>query len=207
MKFRYWALKLCAIIILIFILQQIFPAITENFKLVSADILTRPWILFTSIFLHSGILHLCYNLFALALFGTILEKIIGSKRFLILFIVAGILASIGSSFIYISALGASGAIFGILGCLVILRPKGIAFVYGLPMPLWIAAFVWAFFDIAGLFAPSKTANLAHLIGLAVGLIYGLTIRKRFAERRKIRKREPWPDDHTIEEWEDHYMKK
>lgn len=206
MRIGYWALKLCGILIFIFIIQQIFPFITLEFKLVSADIFTRPWILFTSVFLHGGILHLCYNLFALALFGTITEKVIGSRRFLLLFIVAGILASFGSSFLYTSALGASGAIFGILGCLVMLRPKGTAFVLGVPMPLWIAAIVWGALDITGLFAPDKIANLAHLIGLAIGLLYGLTLRKRFAITTKQKRYEPWPDDYTIEQWEDRYMK-
>lgn len=206
MKIGYWALKLCGIIAVIFILQQIFPFITLEFKLVSSDVFTRPWILFTSIFLHGGILHLCYNLFALALFGTITEKIIGTKRFILLFIVSGILAGIGASFLYISALGASGAIFGILGCLVVLRPKGIAFALGVPMPLWVAAFVWAGLDILGLFAPDKTANLAHLVGLAIGLIYGFSLKRKHIQTKR-KKSDSWPNEHTIEQWEDNYMKR
>ena len=206
MKMKFYALWLSAFIIFIFILQRIFPIITGNFMLISSEVLIRPWILLTSIFLHSNILHLIYNLFALALFGTLLEKIIGSKKFILLFIISGVLAGIGSCFIYNAALGASGAIFGILGCLIILRPKGVVFVYGLPMPLFIAAFVWIALDIFGLFAPDNIANLAHLVGLAIGLIYGCTIRKKYIQKIKP-KQKIEIDESLIEEWERTYMKK
>lgn len=206
MRFRYCTLWLCGLIAAVFILQQIFPWITESFKLVSGDVLSRPWILLTSVFLHSGVLHLIYNLFALVLFGLVTERIIGSGRMLLLFILSGILASIGSCFIYHSALGASGAIFGIMGCLVMLRPKGVMFVYGMPMPLWISAFVWAAFDILGLFAPGNVANLAHLAGLGFGLVFGLFLRARFAIHAQKRER-VHIDENILRFWEDHYMRR
>jgi len=80
------------------------------------------WRFVSAIFLHDGIIHLIYNLFALALFGFILEKLIGSKRFLIVFFASGIIANLIAVNFYNSSLGVSGAIYGILGCLVILKP-------------------------------------------------------------------------------------
>lgn len=206
MKFKYCTLWLCGLIVAMFMLQQIFPPITESMKLVSSDVFARPWILLTSVFLHSGALHLVYNLFALVLFGLVLEGIIRPRKLLLLFIASGILASIGSSLIYHSALGASGAIFGVMGCLVMLRPKGVVFVYGMPLPLWMAAFVWAAFDIFGLFAPSNVANLAHLVGLGFGLVYGLFLRSGFAIRAQ-RKESVHIDDGIMRIWEDHYMRR
>jgi len=207
------ALLLSVFMIFIFILQKIFPIITQNFMLISSDVLKKPWILVTSIFLHSNVLHLVYNLFALLLFGLLTEKIIGSKNFLALFFISGILASIGSSFIYNAALGASGAIFGIIGCLIMLRPKGVILLYNIPMPMWLAGIVWAVADLSGLFAinNSNIANLAHLIGLATGLVYGIIIRKKYRRYKDKELREKQSkieiDESEIENWENNYMRR
>jgi len=198
-------LWLCLFLVLIFILQSIFPVITENFILVSSTAYAKPWTLLTSVFLHSSFLHLLYNIFALVLFGIITERIIGTKKFMILFFLSGIIASFFSIFLYNSVLGASGAIFGIIGCLVVLRPKNVVFVYGMPLPLFIAAFVYAAIDILGLFAPSGTANLAHLSGLAFGLVYGFAIRRKYKiEYKKQEKLEI--DEYSVRRWEDDYLR-
>src|SRR3989344_7794471 len=95
MKYNHhWTLKLVGILVVIFILQLIFPLITDLFILKSGDIFSRPWILLTSIFLHGGLGHLLLNGFALALFGSILEEIIGSKKILLLYFTGGIIASL-----------------------------------------------------------------------------------------------------------------
>ena len=160
----------------------------------------RPWILLTAVFLHANISHLFYNLFALALFGFILESIIGTRKFLILFFVAGLIASTVSLPFYARALGASGAIFGIIGMLGVLRPKLMVWVYGMPMPMIMALFVWGSGDILGIFAPSGTANIAHLGGLALGVIAGLRYRKQFQEKKP--KKEVIPiDEEKVKEWE------
>ncbi|MBS3149278.1 rhomboid family intramembrane serine protease [Candidatus Woesearchaeota archaeon] len=106
------------------------------------DAFNRPWTLITSIFLHGSLEHLMYNLFALALFGIILENVIGTRKFLVLFFISGLFASVISSFFYNSALGASGAIYGILGALVVLRPTMQIWAYYIPMPMYIAGLVY-----------------------------------------------------------------
>lgn len=205
MKIKYVSLWLCLFLILIFIFQSIFPVITENFILVSSKVSEKPWTLLTSVFLHSNFLHLLYNIFALALFGAILENIIGTRKFIILFFISGILASLSSIFIYNVVLGASGAIFGVIGCLIILRPKKNVLVYGMPMPLFIAGIIYAVIDIFGLFAPSNTANLAHLSGLVFGLVYGFFLRKNYAIRT-IKKEKSNIDEDLVQRWEDDYLK-
>ncbi|MBS3138837.1 rhomboid family intramembrane serine protease [Candidatus Woesearchaeota archaeon] len=114
---------LVGICIAAFIAQTVIPGFTGLFVLVSAQVLERPWTLVTAIFLHGDLGHLLFNMFALTLFGAILESIVGRKKFLLIFFVGGVIASIGSIFLYKAALGASGAIFAILGTLAILRPK------------------------------------------------------------------------------------
>jgi membrane associated rhomboid family serine protease len=77
----------------------------------------QPWRIITCMFLHFGVVHLAVNMFGLYSLGTFLEPHIGSARFMIIYMICGIAASITSLFFnsYIISAGASGAIFGIYG--------------------------------------------------------------------------------------------
>ena len=160
-----------------FALQFIIPGFTESFLLIGSDIFTRPWILLTSMFLHGGIAHLFFNMYVLFMFGSLLESKIGTKKFLIIYFLSGILASFGSSFLYARALGASGAIYGLLGAMIIMLPELRVMPLFIPiqMKLWQALIFFAFLD---LFVFSGIAVMAHIIGAIVGLIYALTIKKQ-----------------------------
>lgn len=206
-EIRYYSLALCGIIFLVFLLQSLFPAITDGFKLVSADIMERPWILITSIFLHADIVHLLYNLFGLALFGSILEAKIGSKPVLTLFFISGIIAGFAAIFFYNSALGASGAVFGIIGALAVMRPGMVVWVSYMPMPMFVAAFFWAVGDIFGLFMPGNIANAAHLGGLAAGILYGFYLRVQLPEEKKAEKVSLNISESEWNMWEEKYMLK
>jgi len=208
------ALKLVGILIVIFILQIIFPVITDLFVLKASDIFTRPWILLSSIFLHGSVVHLLLNGFALALFGSILEGIIGSKKFLTIYFIGGIIANIifvfGLPLLYIIgmpssdyALGASGAIFSLLGLLTVLRPGMTVWISYMPMPMWVAAIVWAMQDLLGIFIPDNIANFAHLGGLVFGLISGFFYRNlKDTKRKHVRKDNNMAlSKEEIEEWE------
>ena len=194
------ALWLSLIIFVIFIFQLIIENFTDLFILDSRLVVPRVWTLLTAIFLHSGMVHLLYNLFGLALFGSILEHVIGSRKFLYLFFVSGLVASIVSLPFYTRVLGASGAVMGILGMLGILRPKLAVWLYGMPMPMIVALFVWGIGDVIGIYAPSGTANIAHLGGLGIGVIAGFYYRKQFKER-KDEKEEVHIDEEKVKEWE------
>jgi len=194
------ALWLSLVIFIIFILQAILENFTDFFILDSRLVIPRVWTVLTAVFLHSGLPHLMYNLFGLALFGSILEHIIGSKKFLILFLVAGLAASVVSLPFYTRVLGASGAIFGILGMLGILRPKLAVWLHGMPMPMIVALFVWGVGDIIGIYTPSGTANIAHLGGLFVGVVAGFHYRKKFKEQ-KPKKEDVYIDEEKVKEWE------
>lgn len=200
-KYNYWSsLWLSLGIFVVFIIQITVSGFTDFFILNTNHILTRPWTLITAVFLHSNLVHLLYNLFGLALFGVILENIIGTKKFLKLFFIAGLVASLASVPFYDRVLGASGAIFGIIGMLAILRPKMVIWLYGMPMPMFIALIVWAVIDIFGIFFPSGTANIAHLAGLAVGIVLGITNYKKYKENRP-KKESINIDEKKVKEWE------
>lgn len=203
---RWLALWLTLFISAIFVIQVIFPPLTEDFLLISSDVYERPWILVTPIFLHGDITHLLYNMLALATFGSILEKSIGERKFLFVFFITGLISSIASTFLYTSVLGASGAVFGVIGALALLRPRMVVWALGVPMPMVVAAAAWSTLDIIGLFSPSGIANLGHLGGLFAGLILGIVWRKKYPEPKK-RKSEKILKDEDVDEWEKHYMKK
>ncbi|MAE42433.1 hypothetical protein CMO93_01565 [Candidatus Woesearchaeota archaeon] len=201
MKHNYLSsLWLSLLIFIIFIFQKLMANFTDIFILDTSLALTRPWTLLTAIFLHSGMLHLLYNLLGLILFGLILEHIIGTKKFLKLFFIAGLAASLVSLPFYDRVLGASGAIFGILGMLAILRPKMTIWLYGMPMPMILALFIWAAIDIFGIYFPSGTANIAHLAGLAIGIAAGIYFRPKYKEK-KHKKEDINIDEEKVKEWE------
>jgi len=203
---RYYTFYIAAACVLAFIIQSVVPGFTDAFLLDSAKVLYEPWLLVTSMFLHGGLEHILYNMFALLLFGIMLEHIIGGKRFIRLYFMAGIIASIGSAIFYPQSLGASGAIYGIIGCLAVLRPRMTVWVFNIPMPMIIAAVLWAAIGVFGIFFPSTTADAAHLFGMFFGMAYAFPLRRAFGERHERRAAEKVLSEEEMEEWEGKYMR-
>lgn len=170
---------------LMFLLELIFP-IDMLFSFIPILAFTQPWRFVTSIFLHANIAHLFFNMFALIMFGNYLELKIGSKRYLTIFFLAGIVGNLAYWLTdpesLIPAVGASGAIYGVIGALAVIQPELMVYVGYVPMPIIVAAILWALISIVGMFTPSNIAHQAHLAGLVVGAIYGYRIRKE--ERKK-----------------------
>lgn len=188
MKFEIRSVVMPLIVLnaIIFLLQLVLGAnFTNSLILVSSDILARPWILLTSMFLHAGINHLLFNMYALLIFGPLLEQKIGVKRFIFVYLLSGIVAALLSSFFYERALGASGAIMGIIGALIILMPDlGLLLFFVVPVPLWIAGIIYAAIDFFGIFFPSGIGNIAHLVGMGCGLLYGFYLKKQSGKFQK-----------------------
>lgn len=206
-NFRFYTLWLALICVIAFILQVIIPEFTDLFVLNSSAIYNLEiWRFVSAIFLHSGVPHLLYNMFALVFFGFVLEKLIGGKKFLLIFFASGIIANIISVNFYSSSLGASGAIMGIIGCLAIIRPLMMVWTIG-PMPMILAAIVYIFIDLFGVFYPTGVGNIAHLSGIAIGTFAGLLLRavnKNWSFREKREK--VFISEDYIRNWEDGYMK-
>jgi len=83
------------------------------------------WRMVTAMFLHANFLHIAFNMYALYFAGSILEQVIGRWRFLLLYLAAGIAGSAGA-LLYTPerpTVGASGAIFGVLGALFVLERR------------------------------------------------------------------------------------
>ena len=78
------------------------------------------WRLFTAMFLHIGVLHLLFNLYALNALGPLVEGYFGSVRYLAIYILAGLFGSLASfAFSPVISAGASGAIFGLAGAITV----------------------------------------------------------------------------------------
>jgi membrane associated rhomboid family serine protease len=208
-EFNYYAFKLSLICVIVFILQTIFSGFTDLFVLNNFAWI-EVWRFVSSIFLHGGIGHLAYNLFALILFGSILEKIIGGRKFLFVFFVTGILANLISVNFYDSSLGASGAIFGIIGALIFIRPMMTVWAFGMPMPIFVAGILWVVGDLigaVGFFSGvplDNTGNIAHLVGVFFGLIIGFFMREK---SQSLRKNNLQIDEIQIRNWERHFIEK
>lgn len=202
-KMHYYSIALIVICAIVFIVQSFVHGFTDFFLLNSSLIGERPWILITSVFLHGSLSHLAFNMFALFIFGLLLEKFIGSRKFLAVFFLSGLIASIASSFAYSSSLGASGAIYGVIGMLAVIRPKMLVWTYGVPMPMVAAAAFYLVLDLAGLFYPTEIANAAHIAGLVCGAVIGLMVRK--PEPKQETKREKILSDVEFKDWEDRWM--
>lgn len=180
-----WTFVLIGVCIIVFILELFTPIIQYTY-FVPAYAFSRPWTFFTSIFLHADFNHLFFNMFALFIFGIYLEPKISKTNYLLIFFLAGIVGNLGYMLTNLGStipgLGASGAIYGIMGAVAILEPYAIIYLGFVPMPMIMAAFVWTITEFLGLFAPGYIAHGAHLAGLFIGAAFGFYLRRQ----RRIR---------------------
>lgn len=133
------------------------------------------WRLFTSLFLHFGILHLLMNMYALVYIGVLLEPLIGKLKFLIVYLIAGLAASTCSLWWYdftISA-GASGAVFGMYGVFIALLLSGLTN-FKDKKGILVSMLLFVGFNLLN-GVKGGIDNAAHIGGLVGGTLIGLTI--------------------------------
>lgn len=153
---------------------------------------------FSSMFLHGGLLHIGGNMLYLWIFGNNIEDRLGHFRFLIFYIVSGIIASyahaISSPSSTVPMIGASGAVSGVLGAYILLFPHARVhtliffgfFIQVVKIPALIVIGFWAIIQVVngilsqGLLPQSGVAWLAHIGGFLTGL---LTIKIWLPKRR------------------------
>ena len=141
----------------------------------------QPYQLVSHMFLHGSFGHIFFNMFGLYMFGKILESVLGSKRFFLLYFLSGLGAALLQLLIYqlqgspAIMIGASGAIFGILAAFAMMFPNVELMIIFLPIPIKakyivpIYAVLELFFGIAN-FSKDNIAHFAHLGGAVVGFI-------------------------------------
>jgi membrane associated rhomboid family serine protease len=150
----------------------------------------EPWQLITYAFLHGGVLHLAFNMYALYLFGPEIERLLGARRFLTYYLVCVVCAGLAQLVVQgmaggppVPTVGASGGIFGLL------LAFGLAFPYRklmlifppIPMPAWLFVTLYGLIELYLGFSQggdSNVAHFAHLGGMAGGLLLILYWRSR-----------------------------
>jgi len=149
----------------------------------SIQYLPELYTLFTSMFVHSGLLHILGNMLVLFFMGIAFEQRIGRKKFIIIYLATGVIATLTFSLVNLDRnillVGASGAIFGILGAFAYSYPRDEIV---MPIPVFILmmirikviigvlifAGIETFFVILG--TEDGTAHVAHIGGLVGGVV-------------------------------------
>lgn len=149
------------------------------------------WRLFTSVFLHSGLIHLGVNMLSLYFLGSFTELTFGRGRFLALYLLSGL--SGGVAYLYFGgfttpAVGASGAIFGLLGGVFGYSIRQGTFSLQNPvirqLLLLLALNVYIGLSVA------NVSNTAHMGGLAGGLAFGFLVAPTVYAQKKSRAAAP-----------------
>lgn len=183
--------KIVMINVGVFLLWNLYGVIHPDFMinnfLVSWSAITqgRIWTLLTSVFSHNMLWHILINMFVFYNFGLAVENYLGSNRFLLFYLLAGITGSLihclVSAFMLhqpgLPALGASGAISGVVLLFALLYPQQKIFLFGIiPLPAIWAAVLFVGIDAMGLINQTRGAPIpigygAHLGGAMAGLLY------------------------------------
>lgn len=176
-------LVIIGINLFIFLSIYIRPDLLGYLALTPAEVWSHPWQLITSAFTHQDIFHIFANMFTLYFFGTAVMQLLGTRRFLLIYLMGGIIGSLFFVAIasmtgaqYISAIGASGAVFALGGALAVMRPQMRVMVFPIPapLPLWVAI-------IGGFVLLSFIKGIAweaHLGGLLFGAAAGYLFKQR-----------------------------
>jgi rhomboid protease GluP len=139
----------------------------------------QPWRLLTATVLHGGIIHLALNMLALYQTGPIAEFFYGKRQYLFIYLVAGILGSVASLFFSARAsvsVGASGAIFGIVGCLLAaLFTKAHRLNPDFVKATKSSMLLFVGYSMVMGFTSSHIDNSAHIGGLVSGFILGYVL--------------------------------
>ncbi|MBW8172993.1 rhomboid family intramembrane serine protease [Ornithinimicrobium sp. Arc0846-15] len=118
------------ICVLLYIGQRINPAVTSELWFVPIQAGTEPWRMLTAAFIHNpnGFLHIGFNMYALFIVGGYLEPLLGRLRFALLYLISGLGGSVGYLLLavppegwFTPTLGASGAVFGLFGAMLVLN--------------------------------------------------------------------------------------
>lgn len=156
----------------------------------------RYWTLLASAFSHNLLLHIVLNMMVLNSFGPIVAHTLGARRFLLFYLAAGLIGSLAhalvSNFLIgdgrVPALGASGAISGVILLFSLLFPRQKILLFAfIPVPAILGAIIFMGLDIWGVIAQSQGGGLpighgAHLGGALTGLAYYFILRSQLRKQ-------------------------
>lgn len=152
----------------------------------------------TYMFMHAGFMHIFFNMFALWMFGRLLEQVWGWRKFLTYYLVCGIGAALtqeigqmaGVISPYAMTIGASGAVYGILLAFGMTFPNEKLFIIPIPVPIKAKYFVMGYVVIElfeGFSASDGVAHWAHLGGMLFGALMFIYWRRSRVKPQRARK--------------------
>jgi membrane associated rhomboid family serine protease len=163
----------------------------------SLELFPNIYTLFTSMFVHSGFLHILGNMFVFYFMGIAFEQRIGRKKFLAIYLITGVCGALTHSLLnlgsWIPLVGASGAIFGILGAFAyayprdeVVMPIPIGIMFIMRIKVIYATILFAVLEtvIVMFSIQDSTAHFAHLGGLASGVVLAAVLIGKKAEKTK-----------------------
>ena len=178
-----WVRRLLVANLLVFLIQKtlfVDPRFVQAFGFAPLVALARPWTFVTYMFLHGSVLHLAFNMLMLFVFGPSVEDRMGGRPFFFYYLLCGV-GGAAFSFLLTQVvpvhlvIGASGAILGVALAFAWYWPDHPVFVFPFPEPIaakWLVTFLAALdLVLAALRANDGVAHLAHLGGVAAGLLY------------------------------------
>lgn len=139
------------------------------------------WQPFSYMFVHGNLTHLLFNMLTLFFFGITVEKAIGSKEFILFYLLCGLLDGIISILIYAATgtyvwlMGASGAIYAVLFAYAVIFPRNRIYIWGIiPVPAPLLVLGYAALEFLSQISPNisdNVAHLTHLTGFALAWLY------------------------------------
>lgn len=184
-----WVRRLLAANALMYLASQVYPVLFYQLLLIPAMIPTRPWTLITYMFLHGGLAHILFNMIALYFFGSRVELRLGSRHFILLYLISGITGGLLSLVFTPRAyiIGASGAVFGVSFAFAYFWPRDRIYIWGvLPIEARWLVILTAGIAIFGGFtgAQGGVAHFAHLGGYVGAWFYLWWITRRATAGRR-----------------------
>jgi membrane associated rhomboid family serine protease len=179
----------------VFILQYLLGSSLRLFELWPPESgLFRPWQLLTYGFMHGGLTHIFFNMFAVFMFGSDIERLFGAKRYLIYYLTCVVGAALMHMIVVTAAnfppyptIGASGGVFGLLLAFGMAFPNRTLMLLfpPIPMPAWLFVTLYGVLELyLGITqTASGIAHFAHLGGMATGFVM---IRYWQGQRRRPR---------------------
>ena len=149
------------------------------------------WRLFTSMFLHAGIPHLIVNCIGLYCIGSIVEQRLGGMKLLVIYILSGVASAMITMLVTYGSVGASGAIYGIGGTLLIMMIKDRKNVWS-ARPAMQKIIIIVYLTIPN--SSGVNTLISHEVGLIIGILLGLLLVTSTKEDSSIEQNR---EKHTI----------
>lgn len=182
-----WVARLIFLNVLMYLLTLAVPGLGDALMFVPVELFSKPWTIVTYMFLHAGLSHIFFNMFALFFFGPRLEARLGSRRFLGLYFASGVMGGLLSfTSPAIGVIGASGAVYGVMLAFAYFWPREVIHIWGvLPVEVrWLVLALTVFSLMSG-FGPGGDgiAHFAHLGGFLGAWIYLKVLDRTSGARR------------------------